>query len=267
MVSKKSFFVVVLALAMLFVLSLSVSAISKNDSITGSTRTGNIKIGGGGTNESSSTSTIVTAGNITLFSLNTTARTVKWAVLMGNVTGEVQLVGTTGGSRIRTFGKAAPVSQIKTVFASTNSGFKFSALQANYGKNLDSRFASATSTWKANHTDSANFTFNDTKSATVNISHVLARSVTNLTGFGKSGTTCLKNSNGNNGTGSNVYRWQTAIFASSSGSALSHQWTFGAPIAKKCSFRNESVDFQMLVPTPNGALGGTSTYSLFLDIE
>src|SRR3989338_9313885 len=130
MVSKKSFFVVVLALVMLFVLSLSVSAISKNDSITGSTRTGSGVIGGGGTNESSSTSTIVTAGNITLFSLNTTARTVKWAVLMGNVTGEVQLVGTTGGSRIRTFGKAAPVSQVKTIMATPVDGVTFSNLAA-----------------------------------------------------------------------------------------------------------------------------------------
>ncbi len=264
---RKKIFVPVLALVMLFVISLSVSAISKNDSITGSTRTGNVLVGGGGTNESSATSTVVTAGNVTLFALNTTARTVKWAVLMGNVTGEVQLVGTAAGSRIRTFGKAAPMSQIRSVIASSNPGFNFGNLQAISSKKLDAKLATLSDTWMANHTDSANFTFNDSKGQTVNISHILARSVTNLTGFDKTGTRCLKNSNGNNGTGSNIYRWQTGIMSLGVNPPVIGGYAFASPVQKKCSFRNESVDFQMLVPDPTGAIGGTLTYYMFLDIE
>ena len=202
-------------------------------------------------NQTKLISKLLNTGNSTPLNFSSAESTTKWAAFIGNVTGEVTIVGTPTGSRIRHFGKV-PLSQIKNVIAIVG-GPNFDSLTNSSGVHINT-------VWNFNstHKDSGNNTFND---GFANISGIGNVPYVNLTGYYQSSGSCNK-SNFNFRTG--ILRKSTVSITAGAYNSL----IFASPVySSRCGFNNKSVNFEMIVPINTSKAKSTQTYSFYLDID
>lgn len=222
-------------------LAAMVCAVDKSDAVTG----GSLTTGETGQlTETSAGSYATQAGNVTEINVTSAASTVKWAGYFGQVTTSLKL--GMGTDVLYDFGSAVN-GQIKTVLASTDSGFDFSDLQTATAGNVDSTWGFTTG-----DIDSATSTFVETGT----IATVSSVNVVNLTAYNSGGD--LNNT---------IYR--SGFLADTASPSAENDFAFGVAVnADERDFRNTTiVDYELIVPVSDGGIGTLETYYFFLDIE
>jgi len=245
---KRVGLLVVIATLFLLVLGSAAFAVDKSTAVSGASLTV------GSSNKFTSTnpgSTGAQGGNVTFLNVTTTKSTVKWAGFLGRVSAALKL--GFGTDVLYDFGNSNS-SQIKTVFASPDSGF-------NFGNLVNATTAAVDSAWgnPQGHVDSATNTFTVSDQTVAQVSNVKAVGLNSYTaGNGTSGNATLS---------AQVYN--SSIFADTAAPASTLDFAFGTKVVlDQRDFRNQSVvDYELVVPVNTTGLGGVQTYFFFLDVE
>ncbi|MFH1276470.1 MAG: hypothetical protein ABIH82_05145 [Candidatus Woesearchaeota archaeon] len=235
----------ILIIMAFFVLSLAmmVVAVDKSASVDGASTTVNSAVRLADVTAGSDTTE---AGNITDMDLDTTSRTGKWAAYLGEVSAALK-IGNASGTALYNWGSVQN-DQIKSVFASTDSAFDFSALAAGTASELDTALG-----WTGADADSAASTFDDT---TATIATVTSVPVVNLNAYTAAGAVITTT-------------YQSGLFEDTGSPAAYGDFAFGVKVTPdQKDYQNVTqVDYELLVPVNNSASGGTKTFYFFLDIE
>jgi len=231
---------VVLAL-MTMVMAMSAFAIDKADAVAGAGTT----VGATGVfTETTAGTDTAEGGDVTEVNLTTSASTTKWQGYYGQVTASLSI--GSGTNVLYSFG-SVPSNQIKTVFASTDTGFDFSGLLASVGSAYDTAAG-----WTGGDKDSAASTLATTNTI-AQLSSVPAVALNAYTGAGAANATLFK----------------SGIFKDTASPAVYNDFAWGVPVnVDKRDFTNSTVvDYELLVPVDNNGSAGSQTYYFFLDLE
>ncbi len=239
---KKKIELVVITTIFVLVLGFAALAVDKSDAVSGASVTV------GSSNKFTATnpgSTRAQGGNVTFVNVTTTKSTVKWAGFLGRVTSSLKLGFS--ADVLYDFGSANN-SQIKTVFASPDTGF-------NFGNLVNATTAAVDSAWgfPQGHIDSATRSFTVSDQTVAQVSNVKAVGLNAFTSVGALGTTI----------------YNSSIFADTAAPADEVDFAFGTKVVlDQRDFRNQSVvDYELVVPVNTSGLAGVQTYYFFLDVE
>ena len=246
---KKGELLVVVITIFVLALGYAALAVDKSDAVTGGSLTVSTSNRFTATNPGS---TGAQGGNVTFVNVTTTRSTVKWAGFLGRVSAALSL--GFGSDVLYNFGNSN-ASQIKTVFASPDTGF-------NFGNLVNATTATVDSAWgfPQGHIDSATRTFTVSDQTVAQVSNVKAVGLNAFvpTGVGPDGNATLS---------TQVYN--SSIFADTASPASTVDFAFGTKVVlNQRDFKNQSfVDYELVVPVNTTGLGGVQTYYFFLDVE
>ncbi len=218
------------------------AAVDKSDAVSGGAVTEGAL--SGSITETSAETHAAQGGNVSEIDVSSTASTIKWAGLFGEVTTSLKL--GISSDVLYDFGSAAN-DQIKTVLASTDSSFDFSQLQAATAANVDS-------TW--------GFVAGDVDSATsVFIGSSIIATVGSVPSVG------LNAHDSDNTLNTSLYN--SGLLADTASPSVENDFVFGVSVeADELAFDNlTTIDYELIVPVSDGGTGILETYYLFLDIE
>ena len=242
MINKKTTILTVFIIC----IAVFVSAIDKQDAISGANIDGvyqhpSSQQGGDATD-------IADGGQVNIVEFdNGGLNSQKWQLYYGSVTAELRL--GTSDNLLFDFG-VANNSQIKTVFASTDSAFNFGSLNKATGPNVDTVYD-----FNDQDTDSGTNVYNDTNTTIARILNVPAVRLNAHTPEGELNNTLYQ---------SGVFKDDGSIVIGGF-SAMS----YGVAVnPNKVDYRNIStIDFELFVPVNSSGQGQSQTFYFFLDVE
>jgi len=248
---KRVELLIVVATLFLIVFGYTAFAVDKSDAVTAAS---NLTVGASDRFSSGSPgSRGAQGGNVTFLNVTASRSTVKWAGFLGRVSAALKL--GFGSDVLFDFGNAN-VSQVKTVFASPDSGF-------NFGNLVNATTAAVDSAWgfPTGHVDSVTRTFTVSDLTVAQVSNVKAVGLRSFT-FDPANLT-----SGNQTLTTQTYN--SSIFADTASPTEEVDFAFGVKVVpEQRDFRNFSlVDYQLIVPVNTTGLAGVQTYFFFLDVE
>lgn len=247
---KRVGLLLVVATLFLLVLGYAAFAVDKSDAVTAAS-----SLTTGQSNRFSSGSPAskgAQGGNLTFLNVTASRSTVKWAGFVGRVSAALKLGFSS--DVLYDFGNAN-TSQVKTVFAATDSSF-------NFGNLVNATTAAVDTAWgfPTGHVDSATRTFTVSDQTVAQVSNVKA---VGLRAFTFTGNV----TSGNQTLSTQIYN--SSVFADVVSPATQSDFAFGVKVVpEQRDFSNFSlVDYELVVPVNTTGLSGVQTYFFFLDVE
>src|SRR3989344_1962390 len=248
---KRVVLLIVIATIFVLMLGYTASAVDKSDAVNAAS---NLTVGTSAKFTSGSPGfTGAQGGNVTFLNVTASRSAVKWAGFLGRVAAAIKL--GVSSDVLYDFGNAN-TSQIKTVFAATDTFFDFGNLVNATATSVDTAWG-----FPQGHVDSATRTFTVSDQTVAQVSNVKAVGLRAFT-FNPANTT-----SGNQTLSSQIYN--SSIFADTATPTTQSDFAFGVKVVpEQRDFRNSSiVDYELVVPVNTTGLGGTQTYYFFLDVE